>query len=462
MNMKKSVIIAALLLMSFEASQAQSDTLGFFVNIPWYFKNYPFEDMCDTVHHGVSCRPFVAGLAISGENSLYSHVPFLNFPNGNGDIAFGFYPDSTIHVIGVAWLNYLRYNGVYPDVIEEVSAMIRHEHPDFDSIFCRLYIPNGNNMQLVREKGLEGIEKSDVRLYYPLKDLPVDSSLSSIRHYSRDANPKDACFLEIYFDQEIDVSDSFYISSKYKFSNYFDNGYRDNARGYFEYHVPEVDTFIYPPLSYRLLPDSANADDPWQYGIKRTYPLLFPIIRRDCDTCPHVQGIEVVPAGNWQAFLRWQRGTNHVDWQVSYGPAGTAPDDGTIIEFTNPISNIISFNPDSHYVAYVRARCRFARYEWGPWSDPVSIHLGDNGIDEAALSGMVTLSPNPATDEVSIDSPVPMPLVEAYDEKGACILRQELNTQHSSLNTKTWSSGAYILRIHTPQGIAVKKLAVRH
>ena len=462
--MKKSIIIAALLVMSFGALQAQRDTLGFFVNTPWYFKDYPFEGMRDTTHHGTSCTPSQRQLAFAGENSIYSYSHYRFFHNWNRDIAFGFYPDTTIHVIGVACVAFYSSVVMYTDVIDEIEAILRHEHHKYDSIFCRLYIPNGNNMQLVREQGLEEFNKSDVRLYYPLKDLPSDGSLSSIRHYSRDANPKDACFLEIYFDQEIDVSDSFYVSVKSHNAIFDANGgvMEDMAYGNFEYHNPVVDTFIYPPLSYRLLPDSANADDPWIYGVKRTYPMLFPIIRRDCDTCPHVQGIEVVPVGNGQAFLRWQRGTGHIDWQVSYGLAGTAPDDGTIIEFTNPISNIISFNPDSHYVAYVRARCRFARYEWGPWSDPVSIHLGGSGIDEAALSGMVTLSPNPATDEVSIDSPVPMTLVEAYDEKGARILRQELNTQHSSLNTKTWPSGAYILRIHTQQGVATKRLTVMH
>ena len=240
---------------------------------------------------------------------------------------------------------------------------------------------------------------------------------------------------------------------------------KDMAIGIFERHNTVVDTFIYPTLSYRMLSDTASSvDAPWIYGEKKTYPLLFPIIRRDCDSCPQVQGIQVVPAGNGQAFMKWQRGTSHVDWQVSYGPAGTAPDDGTLMDCTLPQSALIAFNPDSHYVAYVRARCRFARYEWGPWSDPVSIYLGAGGIDDAQLAGMVTLSPNPATDEVGVDSPLPMTLVEAYDEKGACIFRTETppSTLHLQLSTQAWPSGIYLLRIHTPQGVTTKKLTVKH
>ncbi|MCR4658690.1 MAG: T9SS type A sorting domain-containing protein [Bacteroidales bacterium] len=266
---------------------------------------------------------------------------------------------------------------------------------------------------------------------------------------------------DFFFDTTLILTDTFYISRTLTYN------LDDTTRLYplvsifFEIHIHyDLGHLRVVPWEKRLYRDTLWTGTWHEEEIGWHVTGLFPIIRRDCDSCPQVRGVEVIPAGNGQAFLRWQRGTNHIDWQVSYGPAGTAPDDGTIIEFTNPISNIISFNPDSHYVAYVRARCRFARYEWGPWSDPVSIHLGDNGIDEAALASMVTLSPNPATDEVSIDSPVPMALVEAYDEKGACILRQELNTQHSSLNTKTWSSGAYVLRIHTQQGVATKRLTV--
>ena len=266
-----------------------------------------------------------------------------------------------------------------------------------------------------------------------------------------------ALIYEIFFDNEIDVTDSFYISCKYGVVDYGGGGYEDRTAAYFEIHNPVVDTFIYPPLSYRILPDSASsADDPWIYGVKRTYPLLFPIIRRDCDTCPTVRGIEVIGSGAGQSFLRWQRGTEHLDWQVSYGPVGTAPDDGTIADYTSPISGYIYYNPDTQYVAYVRARCRFARYEWGPWSTPVTLNT-PNGIDDVQLAGMITISPNPATQTVTIDSPLPTTLVEAYDEKGA--LMTSVNT--STLDVSQWPTGVYTLRIHTPQGIAVKKLVVK-
>lgn len=445
-----------MLLMSFCALQAQRDTLGFYVNYPWYFKNHSFENIRDTTHNGTSCIGWGGEMAKD-----YPVTDYSIFHNWDRDIAFGFHADSTIHVIGVAWEVATSHYQMYSDVIEEYEAILSHEHPKYDSVFCRLYIPDGNGMQRVREKGLEEIERSDFHLYHVLKDLPTDGSLNSVWNYHGDVIIGEAGIVEIFFDQEIDLSDTFYISVKNRVISP-GGPMKDMAIGFFERHNPVVDTFIYPTLSYRMLPDTASSvDAPWIYGVKKTYPLLFPIIRRDCDTCPQVQGIQVIPAGNGQAFLKWQRGTSHVDWQVSYGPAGTAPENGTKVDCTAPQSALIAFNPDSHYVAYVRARCRFARYEWGPWSDSLSIYLGTGGIDETMLASMVTLSPNPATDEVVIDSQLPISMIEAYDEKGACILRTELNAPHASLKTNAWPTGVYTLRIHTPQGTAVKKLVVR-
>ena len=448
MNMKKSILTAAMLLVSFCTLQAQRDTLGYNVATPWYFKNYPIEDMHDTIHHNTNCTPNTYSLARVGENSFYSSIGCNAFYTG--DVAYGFYPDSTIHIIGVAWVKQgLPYDG-YPDEPTETMAILQHQHSHYDSIFCRLYLPNGNYMSLVREKGLECLDKNECRMVDFAKGLPG----TGFRYLHMGTM---ALIYEIFFDNEIDVTDSFYISCKYGVVGYGGGLYEDRTAAYFEIHNPVVDTFIYPPLSYRILPDSASsADDPWIYGVKRTYPLLFPIIRRDCDTCPVVRGIEVIGSGAGQSFLRWQRGTEHLDWQVSYGPVGTAPDDGTIADYTSPISGYIYYNPDTQYVAYVRARCRFARYEWGPWSTPVTLNT-PNGIDDVQLAGMITLSPNPATQTVTIDSPLPTTLVEAYDEKGA--LMTSVNT--STLDVSQWPTGVYTLRIHTPQGIAVKKLVVK-
>ena len=162
-----------------------------------------------------------------------------------------------------------------------------------------------------------------------------------------------------------------------------------------------------------------------------------------------------MPSGSNSVFLRWQRGNNHLGWQLAYGPTGTAPENCTTLDFSSPISTILNLSPDTQYVAYLRARCRFARDEWGPWSDPVTLNTTE-GIDETQLAGMITLSPNPATQTVMVESPLPMTLLEAYDEKGALMT----STATPTLDVSRWPTGVYLLRIYTPQGVAVKKLLV--
>ena len=240
------------------------------------------------------------------------------------------------------------------------------------------------------------------------------------------------------------------------------NRYMDALCAWYELHTPGSSHYTYPPLNYRIADTSATADDPWEQGVTYCYPLVFPIIRRDCDSCPQVRGVELFKGSSTQFFLRWANGENHRDWQVSYGPAGTAPDDGTMLACSQRQSALITVDPDSHYVAYVRARCRFARDEWGPWSDPIDVHLNapSNGIDNAGATA-VTITPNPATERVTVTAEGAIVLVEAYDERGALVDSRNGNgTDALTLDTRTWSAGTYILRIHTATGIAARSLSV--
>ncbi len=162
-----------------------------------------------------------------------------------------------------------------------------------------------------------------------------------------------------------------------------------------------------------------------------------------------------------KAIFKWQRGTNHHDWQLSYGPAETAPEDGTIVDVDQVISNSITFDPDSHYVAYVRARCRFARDEYGPWSDPYTFSInGGNGIDEVS-SNDVTLTPNPAAERVTV-SAEGMQSVELLGVDGTVIMRREgLMQDEYTLDLKGLAAGVYMVRVSTAKGTATRRLMVQ-
>ena len=210
-------------------------------------------------------------------------------------------------------------------------------------------------------------------------------------------------------------------------------------------------------MEYCILDTCGNLT---QHQSEHRVPLTWLIIRRDCDTCPTVQGLQYVKSGAGKAFFKWQNGTNHRDWQLSYGPAGTAPEDGTIVDCSQRMTGNIEFDPDSHYVAYVRARCRFARYEYGPWSAPLDFCLngGIDGIDEAGATD-ITLTPNPAADRVTVAAEG-LESVELIGTDGAVLQRRECRNT-CVLDLRGLAAGVYMVRVSTPSGTATKRLAVQ-
>ena len=257
---------------------------------------------------------------------------------------------------------------------------------------------------------------------------------------------------DFFFDTALVLTDTFYISQTMTCN--------------------DDTTMLYPMVSAmmevhgwggfnRLLPWEKRMyretldDTIWQeedYGWHVT--CLFPIIVRDGDTCPQVRDVQYFKGSSTQFFLRWGRGANHYDWQVSYGPAGMNPDDGTMLTFNEPQTSLITIDPDSHYVAYVRARCRFARDEWGPWSDSVSIWLNNPAGILDATANTLTVIPNPTDGTVTIGA-------EGIREVW-CVAadgrRTQLKVKDGQVSLKDYPAGLYVLEIQTDEGLFAAKV----
>ena len=81
-----------------------------------------------------------------------------------------------------------------------------------------------------------------------------------------------------------------------------------------------------------------------------------------------------------------------------------------------------------------------------------------NGSMLERLTGVM---PNPAVGTAKVVSSFGMSMVEAYDMSGTLVHRQKADGLATTLDVRRWPTGTYLLRIHTPQGTAVKKLVVR-
>lgn len=94
-----------------------------------------------------------------------------------------------------------------------------------------------------------------------------------------------------------------------------------------------------------------------------------------------------------------------------------------------------------------------------------TLHPGDStdtvGIATAGLERFVKVSPNPASAEVRVVSGVPVSKLEIYDVKGAKVMERSLSGPATTLDVRGWAVGTYLLRLHTPFGVAAKKLMVR-
>ncbi len=86
-----------------------------------------------------------------------------------------------------------------------------------------------------------------------------------------------------------------------------------------------------------------------------------------------------------------------------------------------------------------------------------------NSIDDHGMLGRLTgVMPNPAAETAKVVSSFGLSRVEAYNLAGEKVddLRLPSPSLSATLDLHRWPVGAYILRIHTPQGVATKKLTV--
>ncbi|MBR0169237.1 MAG: T9SS type A sorting domain-containing protein, partial [Bacteroidales bacterium] len=77
------------------------------------------------------------------------------------------------------------------------------------------------------------------------------------------------------------------------------------------------------------------------------------------------------------------------------------------------------------------------------------------------LERYVSVMPNPATERVQVLSSFGLSRVEVFNAAGRKVMDLKAEGMKATLDVSKLPSGAYLLRIHTPQGVTTKKLVVR-
>jgi hypothetical protein len=188
------------------------------------------------------------------------------------------------------------------------------------------------------------------------------------------------------------------------------------------------------------------------------YMLIFPILEPDCG----LRGaINWNPLGGGNVRLRWASGSNDTLWEVSYGPAGIAPEDGTIVSTTSPSIVLSGIAPDSLYVAFVRAQCmRYRDTMWSDWSDSIPIFISTQEIASVNKDDGIALQPNPASNSVLLTAEAPLSGIDVHTASGAFYKHLPASGLTADIDVSSWPAGTYLLRISTPTGVTTKKLLI--
>ncbi len=192
--------------------------------------------------------------------------------------------------------------------------------------------------------------------------------------------------------------------------------------------------------------------------------LIYPIIDPDFDTviehCRPVTNLRVAASSDTSATLIWDA-DNSIHWEVRYGMMGM--DDSLYTSFivTSPSATLTGLAPGVQYKAVVRGWCP-CDSSWSDWtSKAFSVQQQQDIAQPGNLGRFTHLSPNPAHGSVSVVSSFQLSRIVLYDLSGRRMLEQEADGISATLDISSLAPGSYIAAIHTPHGVATKKLIVK-
>lgn len=476
--MKKWIVIFSIVGISFSAS-AQVDTFSL-NNMPgnYYLPDWPDSSAFVPVstHDGLNCprclyigAPFCHDTSALSDN-VYSckiwEPPYVQ------NTAVGQYADTSIRIAGVALF--------YPQIIFEATSAsyltIRDEWLSHGYDILRMQLLD-TNMNVMSEGVSFLVDSVDEPVF--LINYREVSFASETRLHTRNRLLVPFNIYEVYFSAPISVSDSFYLSFHLENSN-TDENRSFPVPGIYElhsrYNYPNA-AYDFPTVlcllkgGYQCVFDSASwavsyvpvTDmDEWftveSCEENHGFAMIFPILAVDCEA---PDSVVWAPMGGGNVRVSWEQGQWVSGWEVSYGPTGTLPSEGTVLQTTTPSVMLGGITMDTDYVVYVRSLCTVRDTVWSEWSDGTPFTLRPQRI-EAVEAADVTLQPNPASGAVLLMAEAALTGVEVYTAAGAPFLRLPATGSALRIDTSTWPSGAYLLDVSTARGTTTKRLVVTH
>ena len=190
--------------------------------------------------------------------------------------------------------------------------------------------------------------------------------------------------------------------------------------------------------------------------------VIFPIIDPDFDTvlCDVVRDVRMADSTDTTLTLMWNGG-NNVEWEVQYMEVNGW--DLWTTTTTVPMVTLTGLRERTNYMVRVRGKCSWDT-EFGEWSEWLDLFTGAHRNDPpqsvSNLERFTQMMPNPARGLVTVLSSYRLSRVVVYDLQGHAVLEQEDDGLATTIDVSGLAKGVYVVAIHTPAGIATKRLVV--
>ncbi|MBQ6069347.1 MAG: T9SS type A sorting domain-containing protein [Bacteroidales bacterium] len=427
----KKIIIILLLVVSCDALFAQTpntrDTI--MGREPTYYYQYWF----DSAHfqYARSCRKQIGAI-------------------GRTEVAKYNYTDSALTIVGIAAYVFADTHVIgLPWDPQCADTSLDNWYENFI-----LYKPTDTGMVPLATQRYSILDTTRwMRLYYNIDYYLSNSDSVYVGYFP---------IYEAYFDEPVSVTDSFYVAT----TNY--HGVVDSQS--WTYPGLRAGTSCYlhwesqKPcyLQHIAWKDFNITNNQWRYEEADVVLLVFPIIDTTQPRCWRHVGLNVRTQDSNGVYLAWESGENNRTWEVAYGRADEDPEGYSTLFTHTPECVLTGLTAGAEYAVRVRASC-FNNTQYSSWTDtlrftregePLSIVTIDDDGDG------IRLMPNPARGLVTVLSSYRLSGVVVYDLAGRAVLEQEEEGLSTTFDVSALAKGVYVVAIHTPAGIATKRLVV--
>ena len=395
-----------------------------------------------------------------------------------------FYTPDTLKVLGLAMLRPIFFNAT---TVDPNAWPYNDSTPVQESIFLYEATPS----QLVKLGEVPWNLRRD-----PHRTIAVTSFAPTawlhpgvVIPYTEKDNPccaanKNTIYREMYeyyFDSAVFVHDSFYVGGT-NLSDYYYNGQYYNAIAYMTFsnnmgwycncdgdssYSLNTDSYTHrqrmtdtvcilgwPSMYYE---NSLG----WLYMPYDNHVFtIFPIVQVDTTVLPDwvcgtVSNVRIVEDDTGCVTIFWDAGYNNVEYDIMYGQSITPESQWTMVTTNQTMIQLCDLTPRTIYKARIRAHCPDGIFfrQHPTWSEMFNVirYNFPQGIEGPSQGAHVSLSPNPASNSLTVVADYGLLAVDIYDLSGRHLLNIPAFSTTATIDITSLPTGYYIATVTTPR-----------